>query len=293
MAAAVLLACPLGHKAGGASVVALHRYPVKGLGFDALDSVHLAVGATFPDDRSFALLRAGQDEFDPAAPRWLHKGAFAGAFSRGAGLSRLRSSFDHATRTLTVVATDDATSVTVNIDDAAGRRAVAAFVSAHALEGEAVELVSAREPSTWQFGNTASGLRAGTGDVRTLHLLAEETAAAVGRAVGSRGLACARFRPNVVVSGCAAFAEDGWVGRDLRVAGPSGLRLRVISRTVRCAGVDHPPPGDAGDEAGHVPDLAGRLAAALPAQGPFAGVYAQVVAPGVLRVGDRLQVVER
>ncbi len=40
-----------------------------------------------------------------------------------------------------------------------------------------------------------------------------------------------RFRPNVVVSGAEAWAEDGWLGRRLRV---SGVTFRVVKACSRC-----------------------------------------------------------
>ena len=39
-----------------------------------------------------------------------------------------------------------------------------------------------------------------------------------------------RFRPNIVVSGCEAFAEDGW--RQIAI---NGLRLRVVQTCARCS----------------------------------------------------------
>jgi uncharacterized protein YcbX len=40
-----------------------------------------------------------------------------------------------------------------------------------------------------------------------------------------------RFRPNIVVSGCPAWAEFGWVGKQIKIG---GVVMRVLEPTVRC-----------------------------------------------------------
>ncbi|CAK0866642.1 unnamed protein product [Prorocentrum cordatum] len=56
-----------------ARVQALHRFAVKGLGFDALRECRLERGACFPNDRSWALLRREELAcFDPHRPQWVH-----------------------------------------------------------------------------------------------------------------------------------------------------------------------------------------------------------------------------
>jgi uncharacterized protein len=96
-----------------------------------------------------------------------------------------------------------------------------------------------------------------------------------------------RYRPNVVIrTDAAGFTENGWLGRHLGVG--DDLILGVIARTPRCA----------------VPTLAHgglpRSAEALrvlvrhnriqPLDSsdpePCAGVYARVLAPGRIRIGD-------
>jgi len=51
-----------------------HRYAVKGLSGDSVDSVLLQEGdGTFEDDRRFALLYDEGEHFDENYPTWLHK----------------------------------------------------------------------------------------------------------------------------------------------------------------------------------------------------------------------------
>ena len=99
-----------------------------------------------------------------------------------------------------------------------------------------------------------------------------------------------RYRPNIVVRTIApGFTENDWLERNLRVG--DELVLRVISRTPRCAvpTLAHGPlPRD--------PDALRVLAQhnrMEPLDGadpePCAGVYAQVLRPGRVRVGDAVR----
>ena len=96
-----------------------------------------------------------------------------------------------------------------------------------------------------------------------------------------------RYRPNIVIRAVApGFAENNWVGRDLRIG--SELIIRVVSRTPRCAipTLEHggPPPDRAALRvlAGH--NRIKPIAALAPQ--PCAGVYAQVLRPGRIQLGD-------
>ncbi|MGW4807092.1 MOSC domain-containing protein [Kitasatospora sp. NPDC004272] len=101
------------------------------------------------------------------------------------------------------------------------------------------------------------------------------------------GTPAARYRPNLVIEHDGPpYAENAWVGRELAV-GPE-LRLRVIAATPRCAipTLAHGPlPPD--PEALRRPARENRIHP-LPGMPPLpcVGVYAQVVAPGTVGVGD-------
>lgn len=85
-----------------------------------------------------------------------------------------------------------------------------------------------------------------------------------------------RLRPNMVLDVAGSDpAEDGWIGRDLRVG---GVVLTLGPRMPRCVMVDLPQPGVSTD----VPMLRtlGRLT------GTCLGIQASVRTPGVIRQGD-------
>jgi hypothetical protein len=124
-------------------------------------------------------------------------------------------------------------------------------------------------------------------DFAPLHLITTSTLRRIAEA-GPRGaVEVERYRPNIVIrSSGAGFVENDWLGRDLRI-GPE-LTVRIIARTPRCAipTLEHGPlPRDT--SALRVPAALNRVApfGDLGAQ-PCAGVYAQVVRPGRIRLGD-------
>lgn len=124
-------------------------------------------------------------------------------------------------------------------------------------------------------------------DYAPLHLLTTSTLGAIARH-GGPPASHVRYRPNIVIrTSEPGFTENAWAGRDLAV-GPE-LRLRIIARTPRCA-VPVLPHGPAGERDPDALRAVARLNRIPPADGlapePCAGVYAQVLRPGPVRVGD-------
>jgi uncharacterized protein len=127
-------------------------------------------------------------------------------------------------------------------------------------------------------------------DFAPLHLLTTSTLDRIAE-LSPRGRSDPqRYRPNIIVRTIAAgFTENDWLERNLRVG--DELVLRVIARTPRCAvpTLAHGPlPRD--------PDALRVLARhnrMEPLDGadpePCAGVYAQVLRPGRVRVGDAVR----
>lgn len=124
-------------------------------------------------------------------------------------------------------------------------------------------------------------------DFAPLHLLTTSTLEEIA-ALSPRGsVELERYRPNIVIrTGAPGFAENDWVGRDLRI-GPD-LTIRVIARTPRCAipTLEH---GDLPRDLAALRVPAGhnriRPIDALDPQ-PCVGVYGQVLRPGRIQLGD-------
>ena len=124
-------------------------------------------------------------------------------------------------------------------------------------------------------------------DYAPLHLLTTSTLDRIAE-LSPRGTAeLERYRPNIVIRATApGFTENDWAGRVLRIG--RDLAIRVIARTPRCAiptlehgGLPRDP------DALRVPATHNRISPFddLGPQ-PCAGVYAQVLRPGRVEVGD-------
>jgi uncharacterized protein YcbX len=85
------------------------------------------------------------------------------------------------------------------------------------------------------------------------------------------------LRANLVVETTEPFEEEGWLGRELQVG---GVVLRVADRIERCRMVDLEQVG--------LPALGGLLKVVGAERDLCAGVYADVVQPGILAEGDQL-----
>lgn len=97
------------------------------------------------------------------------------------------------------------------------------------------------------------------------------------RQAGHDALDAARFRPNLVVETDEPYAEDTWLGREIRVGGAT---LRIGVPIPRCAVIDvHPETGERDAR------LLKTLASHRPlnrAGEPAFGVFAEVVTPGAV-----------
>jgi uncharacterized protein YcbX len=113
-------------------------------------------------------------------------------------------------------------------------------------------------------------------DAMPLSLIGTPSLAAIGELAG-RELPVQRFRPNLLVEPAdgAPFAEDGWVGRVLRIG---GMRMRVDERDPRCVIVNVDPETTDRDPA--------VLRAIAQERDTCLGVYGSTVEPGRVAVGD-------
>jgi len=127
-------------------------------------------------------------------------------------------------------------------------------------------------------------------DYAPVHLITTATLAAVASAAGT-SLSPRVFRPNLILAtpGLSGYAENDWVGRQLSIGGQ--VRLEIFLPTPRCA----VPTLAHGQDSGN-PQVLRALARAnrIHVDGfglqTCAGVYAKVVTPGWVRVGDEIRV---
>ncbi len=101
------------------------------------------------------------------------------------------------------------------------------------------------------------------------------------------GVEALRYRPNVVIAtpdGYPPYAENGWVGKAVTAG---AARMRVLTATSRCVvpTLEHGPLPRA-PQALRIPAAENRWDTGGHGPQPYAGAYLEVLAGGVVRVGD-------
>lgn len=125
-------------------------------------------------------------------------------------------------------------------------------------------------------------------DETPVTLLAEESVAEVARAAGAGPVDVRRFRMTITVSGVEPYQEEGWRDRTVRVG--SAL-LRIQGPVPRCgATTRHPDSGKRDLRTLRMIDAARGVQPNDFGRGLNLGVYAQVLEPGTVSLGDVLTV---
>jgi len=206
-------------------VVALYRYPVKGLSPESCDALAALPEGRIAGDRVLGFRFANSPAPDAA---WSTKHEFV-ALVNTPGLARLKLRFDHEALRLRI-GLDGAVLVEAALD-AAGRSrladAVAEFVlnsGENPLSGhpERLPLRLVGDGVTPRYQDNESGQV-------TLH--SRESLAAVTAAAGGPALDELRFRSNVVIDGVSAWEEHEWFGRRIRIG---GVMFNVVRHKTRC-----------------------------------------------------------
>ena len=114
-------------------------------------------------------------------------------------------------------------------------------------------------------------------DAAAIHLVTSVSLNWLARRLGVESVGPARFRPNLVINvpGAEPHIEETWMRRQLRLG---GAVLEVTAPTERCVMVGMAQPDLASDE--RILRLIAQEHAA------YFGVYASVVVPGTISVGD-------
>jgi len=253
----------------GPTIQAIYRYPVKGLSPEPLARVTLAPGATLPFDRAYAV-ENGSSGFDPAFPEHLPKQRFL-MLMRNERLAQLRTAFDDATHTLTIV-TEGKEVARGDLRTADGRAAIERFLaqfSADDLRGPP-KVLSAP-------GHSFSDVARKVVSIINLASVAElETA--IGAPVHPL-----RFRANLYVTGWPAWREFDLLGATVAAG---SARLKIVKRIVRCAATNVDPNTG-------IRDLTIPATLAKAFGHMDCGVYADVVTGGEIAAGDAVEEVSR
>ena len=117
-------------------------------------------------------------------------------------------------------------------------------------------------------------------DAATFSLVGSATLAELGRHEGDgRPLDPRHLRANVVVTTTEPYAEESWIGREVTIG---TVRLRISEAIERCRMVGVAQVG--------LPERPRMLQAISDHHDLLAGVYASVLQPGTLSVGDSVHV---
>ena len=249
-----------------AQIASLYRYPIKGLTPEPLERVALRKGQTLPADRRYAI-ENGPSGFDPAAPSWMPKTVFL-MLMRNERLAALRSQFEDDRHLLTI-RRNGRMVAQGNLETAEGRAAIEAFFTsnfASELKGPPKVL----ESQGHSFSDVA---RKVVSIINLASVRALETM--IGASVHPL-----RFRANLYLEGWPAWHEAELVGQTLSIG---DSRLRVVKRITRCAATNVDPDTAARDL--EIPEALMRRFGHNEC-----GIYAEVIAPGEIAVGDAIAV---
>ena len=248
------------------TLVRLSLTPVKGLHLAHPDEVELTAGG-IATDRRFFLVDSDGALVDPSD----HGALLRVVPDYDPVREHLRLSFPHgsvvegrADRFGGRVATDVFGHV------AHGRRMLGPFDRAlSTFAGSRVELVRADRDGAAQ-------------DAHPLTIVSSESVRDLGARGGRDGLDARRFRINLEMAGVHPYEEDTWAGRSIRIGAAT---IRVLGQIPRCVITTLGP--DSGEKDFNTLAVIARYRPRIGGRGglPF-GMYAEVVDPGTIRVGD-------
>lgn len=246
---------------------AIYRYPVKGLSPQPLPHAQLAVGATLPADRLYAI-ENGPCGFDPAAPAYFPKIRFL-MLMRNEQLAALNTDYDEGSHTL-AIQRDGREAARGDLRTAEGRAVIERFFAAYCAK-------DLRGPPKVLFGQNHSFSDVAKKVVSIINLA---SVAALESTVGAP-VHPLRFRGNLYIAGWPAWQEFDLIGRELAIG--KTARLKAIKRIERCAATDVDP--DTG-----IRDLTIPRTLLQSFGHTDCGIYAEVIAGGDIALGDAIAV---
>ncbi|MHB8465457.1 MAG: MOSC domain-containing protein [Acidimicrobiales bacterium] len=275
-------------------VAAIWRYPVKSMGGERIDAA--AIGPNgMEGDRSYAIVDREDGKVASAKnPRkWASLLQFGATYVDTVD-GPVRITFPDGT----VRASDDA-DIDEQLGAALGRRVTLTQTVPEKPTYEAdwpdvegvipPDFLATVTTGPGSDGGTLTALKPKRGtfmDFAAIHLLAAATLTHLGELAPASAFDVRRYRPNVVVGDAATgFVENGWTTSDISIG--EALVLRPVVPTMRCI-MTTLPQGDLPRDPGTLRAVATHNRLDLPGVGVWScvGLYAEVVAPGAIRVGD-------
>lgn len=258
-------------------VVALYRYPVKGFTPEACETLTVLAEGRIAGDRALGLRFANSPVPDHA---WSRKYEFV-ALVNTPGLAPLDVRFDHRALRLRI-SRDGAVLVDAPLDDA-GRRRIAEAVAGFVLTLDENPLSHHPERLPLRLIGDGVTPRYQDNEAGQVTLHSRQSLAAVAIAVGDAGLSEARFRSNIIVEGLAAWEEQTWIGKSIRIG---QVTFDVVKPKVRCLAT-HANPVTGRRDMQLLPTLKRAFAQEEPT---FAVGMITQGAGGEVRLGDEVSV---
>ncbi len=246
-----------------ATLAAIWRHPIKAHGRERLETVTLAAGEAMPWDRRWAV--AHDAARLPEAVGWAPCANFS-IGSKNTALTAITARLDE-TRAEVTLDHPDRPSLTIRPDDPADATRLIGWLRpispADRAQPERLVALPARGFTDTDYAS-----------VSMLNLSSHKSLEA------EMGIALSplRWRCNLWLDGLQPWAEEGWAGRRFRLG---EAEIEIAEPIVRCKATTADPATGRVDA-----DTLGALRAARGAQ--TMGVYARVVAPGRIAVGDIL-----
>ena len=261
------------------AVVALHRYPVKGLAPEACSTLTVLAEGRIAGDRVLAFRFANSGSPDTA---WSRKHDCV-VLMNTPGLARLEVRFDHRALRLSI-RHGGAVLADAPLDDA-GRKQLASAFQHYVLERSENPLAGHPERLPLKLVGDGSTPRYhdNEGGQATLH--SRESLAAVAAAAGDPDLSEIRFRSNIAIEGLEPWEEQTWMGRRLRVG---RVEFDVVRQKTRCLATHANPRTGERD----VPVMRVLTSAFAQKEPTFAVGMVTRGAGGEIRVGDEVRLIE-
>ena len=258
-------------------VAALYRYPVKGCTPEACESLSVLNEGRIAGDRTLAFRFA--DSVLPESA-WSKKYDFA-VLVNTPGIARLAVRLDHTGRRLRIALDDEI--LAEDSLDAVGRKHLAAAVECYVLGLPDNPLCGHPERLPLRLIGDGVTPRYQDSEFGQITLHSRESLAAVAAATGDPELSELRFRSNIAIEGVAAWEEQTWVGRKLRIG---EVEFDVVRPKVRCLATHANPRTGERD----LPVMQTLLQAFHQERPTFAVAIATSGPGGDVRVGDAVTV---
>jgi len=206
-------------------VAALYRYPVKSFTPEACDVLTVLDEGRIAGDRVLGLRFANSGVADDV---WSKKHQFV-ALVNTPGLARLTLRFDEK-RLRLQISLENAVLVDEALDEN-GRQRIAATIENYVLRQDENPLSAHPDRLPLRLVGDGVTSRYQDNEAGQITLHSRESLAAIAAAVSKPDLSELRFRSNIAIEGLAAWEEQSWVGRKIRIG---EVTFEVVTPKGRC-----------------------------------------------------------